>query len=164
MIVNRSQFATLIGCSGPHVANLIREGMPASGAGKRGVAIEIDTAQAIPWLLERAQRRAEVEETGPRNDLIREQADRLAMQNAQTRSELVPIEQVEAVGAELIRQLDVAVMPMLDVADAVAASSDASEIRALLATAVRDAQRRFANAIEVMAGLPIGSRAPGDGR
>jgi phage terminase Nu1 subunit (DNA packaging protein) len=164
MIVNRTQFAELIGCSGPQVANLIREGMPAAGAGKRGVALAIDTTQAIPWLLERAQRRAEAEQAGPRGDLMREQADRLQMQNEQTRSELVPIGQIEAVAGELIRQLDAALLPVSDVAEAIAATSNASQVRALLTGAVRDARRRFANGIEIMAGLPIGSRAPGDGR
>lgn len=50
--VTKKNFADMIGKSPRWVSNLIDEGMPAKGGG-RGKAVEIDTEEAIDWLVRR---------------------------------------------------------------------------------------------------------------
>lgn len=48
--VTKKMFADMIGKSPRWVSKLIEDGMPVSGGGGRGVAVDIDTEQAIKWL------------------------------------------------------------------------------------------------------------------
>lgn len=153
MKVNATQFAELIGCSPAHVTTLLAARMPATGGGKRGAPVEIDTAQAFPWLLARAERRADSERSGPRADLQREQADKAAMQNEERRAALVPTEAVRSMGDALVDALDEAVADgrLTRAAERVAATTDPAEVRAILKELVRDIRNDFATRIGVMA-------------
>lgn len=55
--VSRKEFADILGNTPPWVGKLIKEGMPVKGGGGRGKAVEIDTADAIQWLIEREIRK-----------------------------------------------------------------------------------------------------------
>lgn len=89
-IVNRSEFAELVGFSARQVHEWIKDGMPAE-AGRRGKECRIDTAAAIRWLIERGsqKRSGDSGETAEGERLKREQADKIALQNAATRGETV---------------------------------------------------------------------------
>ncbi|EOW7174538.1 TPA: hypothetical protein I7138_20300 [Vibrio vulnificus] len=52
-IVNRNEFADLVGKSAKWVGKWIEDGMPTEGGGGRGKPIMIDTAKAIDWLVAR---------------------------------------------------------------------------------------------------------------
>lgn len=56
-IVSKKEFADLIGKSERWVSKLIDEGLPVAGGGGRGVAVQIDSAAAIDWLIAREVRR-----------------------------------------------------------------------------------------------------------
>jgi phage terminase Nu1 subunit (DNA packaging protein) len=152
MKVNRAEFAELVGCSPPHVAALIREGMPATGGGKRGAPVAIETAEALPWMLDRARRRAEDEHSGPRAALQREQADKAEMQNEARRAELVPTVAVRSMATALVDAFDRAVADApIRAAERIAATSDPAEVRAILQELVRDVRNDFADRIGTMA-------------
>jgi phage terminase Nu1 subunit (DNA packaging protein) len=102
--VNAGQFAELCGVTATTVTNWRREGMPCTVRGKTAVTIEL--AQALPWVLARRDRRPDSQ----RERVAREQADRLALQNAQSRGELITRGSVSAAIEEcfglLIGELD----------------------------------------------------------
>lgn len=154
MKVNRAEFAALVGCSPPHVATLIHKGMPATGGGKRGAPVEIDTAQAIPWLLARTERRAEAERSGPRARLQREQADKVATQNEARRAQLASTGAVRAMGDALVDAFDREATNrkrLARAAERIAVTSEPAEVRAILQEFVRDLRSNFADRIAAMA-------------
>jgi len=55
-VVNRKEFADLIGKDPRWVGKLIEDGLPSSGGG-RGSPIQIETAEAIQWLIDREVRK-----------------------------------------------------------------------------------------------------------
>ncbi|MCS6257455.1 terminase small subunit [Shewanella baltica] len=52
-IVNRNEFADLVGKSAKWVGEWIKDGMPTEGGGGRGNPVMIDTVKAIDWLINR---------------------------------------------------------------------------------------------------------------
>jgi len=52
-LVNRNEFAEIVGKSAKWIGKLIDEGMPTEGGGGRGKPISIDTEKAINWLINR---------------------------------------------------------------------------------------------------------------
>lgn len=105
------QFAELTGYSVQQVNEWMNAGMPADRGG-RGKPCRIDSAAAIRWLVNRGtqKRSGDPGETAEGERLKREQADKIALQNAQTRRELVLREHVRLVllesNALLAGQLD----------------------------------------------------------
>lgn len=162
MDVTAGEFARLIGMSSGWVSKQMDAGMPATRTGKSGAKVSIDTAPAIQWLLERAAAGAEERPDSQRDRLAREQADAVALANAQRRGELVPIGQVRAVASELIVRLGSALEGLPGrLANEIAGISDPAEIRARIGDEIRGARTAFAHGIEAMAGVPAGATAPG---
>lgn len=56
-IVSKKEFAELLGKSDRWISKLIDEGFPTVGGGGRGVALQIDSAAGIGWLIAREVRR-----------------------------------------------------------------------------------------------------------
>lgn len=56
-IISKKELADLIGKSERWVSKLIDEGLPIAGGGGRGVAVQIDSAAAIEWMIAREVRR-----------------------------------------------------------------------------------------------------------
>lgn len=50
-IVNRNEFADLVGKSAKWIGEWIKDGMPTEGGGGRGKPVMIDTVKAIDWLI-----------------------------------------------------------------------------------------------------------------
>jgi terminase small subunit / prophage DNA-packing protein len=89
--VTLSQFAKLVGTSAQTVTNWRREGMPCAGGGRHGAAARVDLEQALPWVIARRDTRPDSQ----RERLAREQADRVAIDNAERRGELVDAQMVD---------------------------------------------------------------------
>ena len=88
--ISRARFARMTGRSPQAVSQWIADGLPHDGGG-RGNRIVIDLDRALPWLIDNRGAPPGSE----RERLAKEQADRLALQNAQTRRELVRADHVE---------------------------------------------------------------------
>lgn len=88
--VSRARFARMAGVTPQAVSQWIRDGLPAINAGKRGQRVEIGLDDAMPWLIDNRGAPPGSE----RERLAKEQADRLALANAETRQELIRAEHV----------------------------------------------------------------------
>lgn len=90
MKVSRARLARMTGRSPQAISQWLADGLPHDGGG-RGHRIEIDLDRALPWLIDNRGAPPGSE----RERLAKEQADKLALANAQTRRELVRSEHVE---------------------------------------------------------------------
>lgn len=110
MICTRNEFASVIGHSTGQVSAWLKQGMPASGYGRPGKRVEIDTAVAIPWLLKRERASAPQRQGGERERLAKAQAERAEFENAVRRGDFVLVDTLAAVllnvASEVARQLD----------------------------------------------------------
>jgi len=98
-IVNKAEFAELVGYSPRQVSTWMESGMPCTGAGRKGVPVEINTADAIRWLIERGS--MDRAEGSQRDRLALAQAQRVEFENEVRRGELIPIE----LHGELLRKV-----------------------------------------------------------
>jgi phage terminase Nu1 subunit (DNA packaging protein) len=91
-LVNRAQFAKLVGMSTGAVSAALDAGMPVlKRAARSGAEVRIDVARAVRWLI---KRRAEK----PDSALLRvasERAEHLRIKNARARRELIPVAEVQ---------------------------------------------------------------------
>ena len=55
-LVNKKEFAAIVGYSERWVGEFVREGMPTESGGGKGKALQIDTAKAVKWIIEREVR------------------------------------------------------------------------------------------------------------
>jgi len=105
MIFTKTGFAELVGFSSRQVGKWLDEGMPVSEsdtAGKRGIRRQIDSATAIPWLLQRAgENHNHGELQKARTGLIQSQAEKERMKVRQLAGELLEREDVEIVISEI---------------------------------------------------------------
>lgn len=143
MTLSKKNFADLIGKSERWVSKLIDEGLPVAGGGGRGVAVQIDSVDAINWLIAREVRR-EMGEEGDDDEgagsastedrlLKRARREKLQIEIDTSRGRLVPIEAVTtlatSIAAVYATQLDS--LPSRCASD-LAVLDDPAEIRARL--------------------------------
>lgn len=130
MIVNRTQFADIIGCSIAQVGKLMKEGLPCKTSGKRGASVEIDTETAIKWYIEREMLRRGVDSNQDQNvadigkarkSLVLEQERKYRIENDLLEGKLLKINEVDYVFTETIVMLG----SLLDGAASKMASGDA---------------------------------------
>lgn len=88
MICTRNEFASIVGMSSGWVSKALDEGMPAKRSGRKGERVEIDTASAVPWLLDRASKDDGRRADSQRERLNRAQAERVELENAVRRGQL----------------------------------------------------------------------------
>lgn len=94
-------FAKLCEVSKVTVSNWCEAGMPHEGGGKPGNPFQINVREALPWVV--ANR---TEKPGSERDrLAKEQADKIAIENAQSRKELIQAQHVEDSVAEALANL-----------------------------------------------------------
>ena len=104
--LSQKGFAALCDVSPQTVSNWCEAGMPNKGGGGHGETRSINVRQAIPWVVANRTEKPGSE----RERLAREQADKVALENAKTRGEHIIAQQVEdalaAAIAGLASQLD----------------------------------------------------------
>ena len=147
MKVSRAQLARLTGKTPQTVSQWITEGMPAIKAGTRGKRVEIDLAQALPWILDHRGTPPGSE----RERLAKEQADKHALDNAEKRRQLIRIEQVRQVLQHIVGSVtsNTRAMPSR-LAGTLAGIRDPAKCRALLADESRRIQTALADDIAAL--------------
>lgn len=120
-IVSRKMFAKMVGKSERWVGKWIDEGMPIAGGGGKGRPLEIDTEDAIDWLIRREVRRQYGDEDEDDEDgvgsasaedrlLKKARREKLQIEIDTARRRLVPLDAagriLHAVGAVFATQLD----------------------------------------------------------
>ncbi len=142
-----SQFAALLGVTPQAVSQWIDAGMPCKRGKGRGHVVVIDLAAALPWVLARREPKG-----SQRERLAKEQADKVALENAVKRGELIFASQVAEVfsvlSADLASRHD-AVPGRL--ASELAGINEPAVIRERLLDDLRSVRAAFADAIEKLA-------------
>ncbi|MGB5409334.1 MAG: hypothetical protein WBN43_21440 [Thiogranum sp.] len=103
MVLSKAKFAGFCGYSSRQVSKWIDEGLPVQVAGRKGVALEIDTAQAIRWLLGKrgdggGGRQTELAQE--RKRLVAAQADNAEFEREVKRGNYLRTDEVEAIVCE----------------------------------------------------------------
>lgn len=95
-----SDFAALVGVSQQAVSEWIAAGMPCKRGRGRGHRVQIDPPRAIPWVISRREPAG-----SQRERLAKEQADKVALENAAKRGETILAGQVADVLSTLAADL-----------------------------------------------------------
>lgn len=97
MEVNFSEFKRFTGLSIRSIKDYIDAGMPLkSRTGQQGKALVIDSCEAFQWLINHYGER-KGKKLSERERLAMNQADKVALENAQKRGELIPVEILQEV-------------------------------------------------------------------
>lgn len=150
-------FAELCKKSPAWVRKKIEQGMPWTPPAENGLAGEIDAGDAITWLLDQ-------QDPAPRPDsqrdrLAREQADKVALENAERRRELVPVEVVGEIADAFMSEMAAQHEALPGRCAAELAMKEASEIRVRLldeCRAIRNQVAAKCDALADMAGAHSG--------
>uniref|UniRef100_A0A6M3J592 Putative terminase n=1 Tax=viral metagenome TaxID=1070528 RepID=A0A6M3J592_9ZZZZ len=101
--VSKKMFADMIGKSPRWVSKLIEDGLPVIGGGGRGVAVNIDSEQAINWLVQHELRKrvSDDDEEGSSADedrqLKRVRREKLQLEIDTIKGNLLPFDAVESI-------------------------------------------------------------------
>ncbi len=114
-IVNKRQFSEITGESERTLTRLIKEGMPVFTAGKKGVALEIDTKRALAWMYEYKARQNgwvkatddldRIEARDAKNHVYIEQHRKLKLENDETERVFVRVDEVRQLFSSIIVDL-----------------------------------------------------------
>jgi phage terminase Nu1 subunit (DNA packaging protein) len=141
-LLNSAGAARFFGVAEPTVSNWLDAGMPALARGRGRAGVQLDLTLIAPWV---AARRAE-RPTAAAARLQREQADKLSLQNARTRRELIPVSEVQRAlhkaAAALVLQCDA--LPSRIGGDPAVQAAVRREVHAL--------RSAFADALEALGG------------
>lgn len=92
-IVGQEQIASVFGVAPKTIVEWQEQGFPIGRRGSPGVPSEYDSEQCITWLVDREVRKVQAER--PQDRLARVQADKIEMENAERRGQLVRADQLE---------------------------------------------------------------------
>lgn len=92
-IVNKRDLAEIIGISERALTDWQREGLPVVYSGERGESNQYDTEQVIAWMIARELAKVQVETQKDR--LSRLQGDKVELEIAEKRGQLIPVDQIE---------------------------------------------------------------------
>lgn len=102
--VHTPELSRITGYTATHIGRMVREGMPKADRGL------FDLELAVKWLLTRRDERATATIQDVKKDLIEEQIEAQRLDNAKTRGDLLPLEDVQhmlnAAGVIVATQLD----------------------------------------------------------
>jgi len=109
MIVNQSKLCEILGMSPMTINRLQDQGFPVVSRGDGRKANQYDTAACVTWLVERERRKVATLPDGEvisleaeRTRLTKEQADKIEMENAVRRGEMVSADHVAALWANVL--------------------------------------------------------------
>lgn len=163
MRVNKREFADILGVSPREVTRLIAAGLPCQSAKKKGVAVAIDSGEALDWMLRREREAGAAEDpasqSNERTRLAAAQAEKVELENARRRGELVlasDIAETEYVMSTMfVKHLDA--LPGR-CANELAGIADPARVRSRLLDEVRDIRTAVARALDeradALASLP----------
>ncbi len=157
-VCNKAEFARIVGDSVRTITRYINEGMPVSNAGKKGQPLQIDTAQAISWYVDKKASskgyikpptgdEQEQDLNSARNLVYIEQHRKLKLENDKTEDTLIPADQVDLVFNSAITML----AAQLDGLAGRVAGGDAV-LRQKLLDEHRRIREAYANALQTLAG------------
>lgn len=136
-----AQFAALVGVTAPAVTQWIDAGMPCDRGRGKGHVVTVTPEKALPWVLSRREPHG-----SQRERLAKEQADKVALENARKRGEMIFSSQVAealaALGADLAARHDA--VPGR-VASEFAGTTDPAVIRSRLLDELRVVRAAFAD-------------------
>jgi phage terminase Nu1 subunit (DNA packaging protein) len=92
-ISGQQTIADMFGVSRETIDNWQQQGMPVAARGGPGVPSEYESETCINWLIDREVRKVQSER--PQDRLARVQADKIEMENAEKRGQLIPADQLE---------------------------------------------------------------------
>lgn len=92
-IVGQEEIAAVFGVAPKTIVEWQDQGFPVAERGGPGVPSEYETSDCIRWLVQREV--AKVQGERPQDRLARVQADKIEMENAEKRGQLVSAEQLE---------------------------------------------------------------------
>jgi phage terminase Nu1 subunit (DNA packaging protein) len=154
---NAVEFARLCDVTGQSVTNWMDEGMPCKRGAGRGNPVVIDPAQAIPWVLARR-----APPGSERERLAKAQADKVELDNAKRRGELVEESFVRSLLMGMAAQLN----GMLDGLPGRCASAvvglTAAEARARLLDETRSIRAGMAEHVQQLSDAAHGASADGE--
>ena len=91
-ITGQQGIADFFGMSRETIDTWQRQGLPVAVRGGPGVASEYDSAKCLAWLIDRELKKVAHEK--PQDRLARVQADKIEMENAERRMQLIPADLV----------------------------------------------------------------------
>lgn len=159
MLVKAHEYAEIRGRDKSWVSQQIQAGMPAKQVGKRKPEYQIDTAKAIQWEIDRFK--ADVKPGSQRERLAKAQADKVELENARRRGELI----LASVVAHVLSSLGADLAARHDglagrVANELAGITDAAAIRERLLIELRGVRSAIADGVEKLSdalGSPEGA-------
>lgn len=164
MGVTAGQYAEIRGRSKAWVSAQIKAGMPVLSAGKAGREYEIEPSAAIDWEVEQAKASRAGGES-QRDRLAKEQADKVALENAVRRGELAKVAHFRAIAAAAISHLNAELDGIAGrLANELAGISDPAEIRGRLLDQHRAARAAFADRLRELGELGPGDHGAGGSR
>lgn len=92
-IVGQEQIAGIFGVAPKTIVEWQEQGFPIAQRGRPGVPSEYETAECINWLVDREVKKVQAEK--PQDRLARVQADKIEMENAERRGQLIPADMLE---------------------------------------------------------------------
>jgi len=92
-VIGQENIASVFGVAPKTIVEWQEQGFPVAVRGGPGVASEYETEACIGWLVDREVRKVQSER--PQDRLARVQADKIEMENAEKRGQLIPAEQIE---------------------------------------------------------------------
>lgn len=146
LTMNGAEYAELRGRTRAWVSGMIKKGMPVLAAGRPGRECQIEPGHAIDWEIAQARAGRKQEKTETQRDrLAKEQADKVAIENAVRRGELAKVAHFRAVATAAVSYLSSELDGIAGrLANELAGISDPAEIRQRLLAQHRDARATFA--------------------
>ena len=146
-LLSRQEFAELLKVSPATITNWMDAGMPAVRTGRQKQAVRITLAAALPWVVSHRETKG-----GERERLARVQADKVELENARKRGELIYADQV----AEVLSTLAADVAAGMDaisgrLANELAGITDPAVIRGRIREEHRAVRGAFADATTKLA-------------
>lgn len=137
MVVNQAELAQIMGVSKQTISAWQEEGLPVATRGVRGRPNSYDTAKVVKWF---AARESGKSEETQKDRLSRVQADRIEMEMAHQRGELVPAAEIAPAWSGIVIAVRQALLAIpAGVAPLLAQADGQDEIRTLLEEAIADA-------------------------
>ncbi|MFA6015885.1 MAG: terminase small subunit [Gallionellaceae bacterium] len=92
-IIGQEIIASVFGVAPKTIVEWQEQGFPVAVRGGPGVASEYETEACVAWMVDREVKKVQTER--PQDRLARVQADKIEMENAEKRQQLIPAEQLE---------------------------------------------------------------------